>query len=460
MGRAIGRALVCFLAGGLWWLFVEPQFPKNINAGLAFAADPAWNRAEALLTIGLCALIGVAGGALQGLTRGSRTQMIQSTVAGLGFGLAAGFLGRIVMGMVFDALMMGQAASIGGQNPTSVVRALTFLPLGMFLGAAVGGTQFSVRGVSAGAVGGMIGAIVTGILFDPISAILAVPMLATTDPGTVQEIGGPGRAFLCAGLGFFVGLFTAIADVLSRKAWVRLVLGRNEGREWAIDHSATYIGRDERAGIPLFGDPDVAPHHATITRHGGMYTITDAGSPVGIGHNGIRVANCVLHHGDSIQIGRHQLQFLLRGAGAARPPVTPMPQNQPMQSGQPMMQGQPTPHVPTQTGLNIPQGATIATTSAQLMGAPATLVALSGPLTGQRFTVNTLTVIGREGDIALADAQASRKHCSVSPSPGGVQLTDLGSTNGTLVGGARITQTFVGNGQTFQIGQTQFRVEA
>lgn len=87
------------------------------------------------------------------------------------------------------------------------------------------------------------------------------------------------------------------------------------------------------------------------------------------------------------------------------------------------------------------------------------LVALSGPLTGQRFVLNNMTVIGREGDIALADPQASRKHCSVLPSGGGVQLTDLGSTNGTLVGGAKVTQTFVGVGQTFQIGQTQFRVE-
>jgi len=439
MRSPIARGVVGFFAGALWWLLVEPSFPKNVGAGNAFAADAAWIRAEAVLIIGLFVVIGGVCGALQGLSKGSRTHFWQSLVAGLAFALVGAFIGRIVSGAIFSVLMTAQVAAGGGANPSTIVRTLTFAPLGLMLGAAVGGTQFSLRGLSAGVVGGLIGGVVTGMLFDPISTILAAPMLAT-DPGSVREIGAPGRAVMCAGIGLFVSLFTALADQLSRKAWVRQVLGRNEGREWTLDNAVTYLGRDERAGIPLFGDPDVAPHHATIRRQGGAFVLEDAGAPSGIGHNGIRVPSAILNHGDSIQIGRHQLLFATRGglqhAGPKGMPQAPY-QAPAQPQVQPQMQPQPAPQP----------------------SAPA-LVALSGPLAGQRFPLHGPLVIGREGDLPLPDAQASRRHCSLTPVPGGVQLADLNSTNGTLVNGARVTQTFLAPGQVFQIGQSQFRVEA
>lgn len=435
MRSPIARGVVGFFAGALWWLLVEPSFPKNVGPGNAFAADPAWLRAEAVLIIGLFVVIGGVCGALQGLSKGSRTHFWQSLVAGLVFALVGAFMARIVSGAIFSMLMSAQVAAGGGGNPSTFVRTLTFAPMGLMLGAAVGGTQFSLRGLSAGMVGGLIGGVVTGMLFDPISAMLAAPMLAA-DPGTVREIGAPGRAVMCAGIGLFVSLFTALADQLSRKAWVRQVLGRNEGREWTLDSAVTYIGRDERAGIPLFGDPDVAPHHATIRRQGGVFVLEDAGAPCGIGHNGIRVPSAILNHGDTIQIGRHQLLFSTR-AGLSHAGPRSMPQIPHQPSPQPPTPVQPTPQAQ----------------------APA-IVALSGPLAGQRFPLTGPVVIGREGDLPLPDAQASRRHCSLTPVPGGVQLTDLNSTNGTIVNGTRVSQTFLTPGQVFQVGQSQFRIEA
>lgn len=48
------------------------------------------------------------------------------------------------------------------------------------------------------------------------------------------------------------------------------------------------------------------------------------------------------------------------------------------------------------------------------------------------------TVIGREGDILLSDARASRRHAQVTNTNGTLVLEDLGSTNGTKVDGTAL----------------------
>jgi pSer/pThr/pTyr-binding forkhead associated (FHA) protein len=48
------------------------------------------------------------------------------------------------------------------------------------------------------------------------------------------------------------------------------------------------------------------------------------------------------------------------------------------------------------------------------------------------------TVIGREGDIILADGRASRRHAQVTSSTAGITIEDLGSTNGTKVDGTAL----------------------
>ena len=91
----------------------------------------------------------------------------------------------------------------------------------------------------------------------------------------------------------------------------------------------------------------------------------------------------------------------------------------------------------------------------------ATLVVASGPLTGQRVPVQAPVEIGREAaGIGLPfDAQASRRHAVVSISAGGLQISDLGSTNGTFVNGQRVQSAMLKQGDTVTVGSTQIRVE-
>ena len=71
-------------------------------------------------------------------------------------------------------------------------------------------------------------------------------------------------------------------------------------------------------------------------------------------------------------------------------------------------------------------------------------------------------VLGRECDgLVLADGQVSRRHLELRTLHEGVMATDLGSTNGTFVDGARISEpTLLRPGHTLTLGETAVRVVA
>jgi class 3 adenylate cyclase len=71
-------------------------------------------------------------------------------------------------------------------------------------------------------------------------------------------------------------------------------------------------------------------------------------------------------------------------------------------------------------------------------------------------------VLGRECDgLVLADAQVSRRHLELRGQDGAVVVTDLGSTNGTFIDGARTDgPTALQPGGTLVLGETVVRVAA
>ncbi len=90
------------------------------------------------------------------------------------------------------------------------------------------------------------------------------------------------------------------------------------------------------------------------------------------------------------------------------------------------------------------------------------LVVTSDPTADLRIEVVGELVIGREGgDVTLADAEASRRHAVVRPAPGGLEIEDLGSTNGTFVNDARISgPTRLAAGDRIRIGASSIQVES
>lgn len=63
-------------------------------------------------------------------------------------------------------------------------------------------------------------------------------------------------------------------------------------------------------------------------------------------------------------------------------------------------------------------------------------------------------VVGRiaECDLMVDDREISRKHCRVDPTPEGWMITDLGSKNGIIVGGARVERHLLASGDIVRVG--------
>ncbi|MCU1378855.1 MAG: hypothetical protein JWN29_1838 [Acidimicrobiales bacterium] len=82
---------------------------------------------------------------------------------------------------------------------------------------------------------------------------------------------------------------------------------------------------------------------------------------------------------------------------------------------------------------------------------------------GRRFPLSDVPLtIGRATDatVRVSDTSVSRRHAEIRPSGGGWTVVDLGSTNGTRVNGAPITEHRLQDGDTVTVGDATMRFEA
>jgi DNA-binding NtrC family response regulator len=91
---------------------------------------------------------------------------------------------------------------------------------------------------------------------------------------------------------------------------------------------------------------------------------------------------------------------------------------------------------------------------------------VDGPDRGKRLVVDATTpsrvLIGQGPacEFRLTDAHASRRHAALDLQNGRLRLTDLESTNGTLVGGLWIQGAYLQGNEEIRIGDSTLRVEA
>lgn len=84
----------------------------------------------------------------------------------------------------------------------------------------------------------------------------------------------------------------------------------------------------------------------------------------------------------------------------------------------------------------------------------ATLTLMSGTEAGQVFTLADEAVIGREleAQVRLDDGSVSRRHARIYRSDARFFVEDLGSTNGTFVGGHKVERSELSSGDRIQVG--------
>lgn len=182
----------------------------------------------------------------------------------------------------------------------------------------------------------------------------------------------------------------------------------------SLEKDLFVIGRSRDCDITIL-DERVSRQHAEIYFDGDAFLISDLGSYNGTLLNGERLESTrPLQQGDQLQIGPVTLRFEVQ---------TPSEED-----SAPPAESRPTKIVPN-------------------LAAHPYLEIRTGPGRGTHFDlVKAKTVVGRAGrgdkwDINLQDRAVSRPHAEIVRQGKGYLLSDLGSANGTLVNGERLSVT-------------------
>ncbi len=87
---------------------------------------------------------------------------------------------------------------------------------------------------------------------------------------------------------------------------------------------------------------------------------------------------------------------------------------------------------------------------------------VSGAVFGKVYPVAGPVVIGRatECDISVQAEEISRRHALVKPTPDGLSVEDLGSSNGTFINTRRVQQGFLNPGDELRLDAVRFIVVA
>ncbi|MDR3632925.1 MAG: FHA domain-containing protein [Isosphaeraceae bacterium] len=209
------------------------------------------------------------------------------------WGAAAGALGGAA-GLILGEVVIGwlQGGTLG--------RAASWAVLGLGIGASQGIAYRSKQRLVYGLLGGGLGGLVGGYLFESLRQRMG-------ERYTLSQ--GLGIVILGAGL----GLFLALVEEVLKRAWVQVVRGRQEGRTYLLSRAHCSMGLDERAEVGLFGDPQVARRHAEIeaTREG--YVLRNFAPAGRTRVNGTIVSETQrLNDGDRIELGQTVLVFRQR----------------------------------------------------------------------------------------------------------------------------------------------------
>ena len=475
------------LAGLLAWTLTDPTgwfsdvLQVHYRVRLGLFGDPKYLLYGAVFGLVLGLLLTV----VDSISVETQQRRNQALAIGAGIGVVGGWVGLTLGELVF-ALIYPLSGLTQDQLPTNpgqflillVGRAFGYAFIGAIVGGAQGVVSRSAIIARQGAFGGFVGGFLGGTIYQIVSGLGFDPRLS--------------RLVALVTTGALAGFFVGLVQNLFKQAWIRVVLGRNEGKEYLIAKPVTTIGRSELADIGLFGDPSIAPTHAAIeslpaqNRHR-LRAVTEANkrgadyAPPLV--NGQPVSGEQwLVDGDTLQIGKRTLLFsekaTRKGAASAATPRPAMPQDGTRPAtryvGEELSAALPSrPPLTTPDDIVAQMGAAPTANNsgeATVLSGPgfgglgSRLLAVSGPYTGQSFPLSHVpATIGRaaERDIPLpADTSVSRSHARIIYEGGRHFIADDGSSNGTFVNGGRVSDPrLLSSGDTIQLADTAFRYE-
>lgn len=200
------------------------------------------------------------------------------------------------------------------------------------------------------------------------------------------------------------------------------------GREHPLRPGVTVVGRE---GDINTNDARTSRRHAQVTSENGVLTLEDLGSTNGTTLNGDKLdsgVKKVLKQGDTVAFGGLQMKVSMPGS--------------------------------TNATAIISANKTAAMAAAPQVEQPAAYWSGEGEDRPLKLGSNSF---GRksDNDITISDAYVSGRHGTVEVTEEGVFLTDIGSTNGTLLNDAKLNpnvRTMISEDDEIKLGSLTFRV--
>lgn len=219
---------------------------------------------------------------------------------------------------------------------------------------------------------------------------------------------------------------------------MKLVFPGGEHPQVLLGHGVNRIGSDPDATI-VIDRPGVRPQHCQlhVTAHGVMLDVP-AGAAVSV--NGRQVAGLIaLRPGDNV--GFDQIQARLAPMEAVAAALH---------------------HVGPSASMPRPANDDPGVTAVRPVLPKYVLRGVSGVVFGRNIPLLATTTVGRsqECNLQIDETGLSRMHARVIPTGDGVQLEDLGSTNGTFINDRRVVRGVARVGDEIGFDTVRFRLTA
>lgn len=245
----------------------------------------------AMWSAGLAVLIGLFLGVGEGVFYGSKDKALRYGAIGAAVSLVIGY----ISGYLAQWMYASQISDSSSDFSSALIRGAGWAIMGLGIGLAVGLIKPEQKRILFCAGGGTAGAFIGGFLFNYVCDVIPNDVVAR---GTAIVI-----------MGLLIGVGVGLLEQFAKQAWLKVIRGEFEGKEYLVFAGTTSIGNNGKNTIVLFKDKLVAPHHCDIILEGSKYVLVDQGSPLGTVVNGNRTSRHILRQGDAIAVGNSVLVF-------------------------------------------------------------------------------------------------------------------------------------------------------
>ncbi len=245
----------------------------------------------ALWSAVIALFIGLFLGLGEGIYYGSKEKALKYALIGAGVSLIIGFASGYLAQWMYSELLGDDPADF----TAAFIRGLGWAIMGLGIGVAVGLIKPEKKRILFCSLGGLVGAFIGGFLFNYVCKVIPNDIVA--------------RGVAIVIMGALIGVGVGLLEQFAKAAWLKVIRGEFEGKEYLVFAGTTSIGNNGKNTIVLFKDKLVGPHHCDIKLEGSKYVLTDCGTPLGTIVNGQKTTRHILRQGDAIAIGNSVLVF-------------------------------------------------------------------------------------------------------------------------------------------------------